>query len=351
MATWDDVYFRNNLQDDKGAYPVSGSSSCPDILPWGPEPLADPVTYLADRYGQTWNRALIPGIRNYIYLRAKNLKDASQNGHVNLYFSKASLLMYPSYWTDNVLANENGDQDIPFSNLPSNGIFVTQAPYIWTPDAIQNDHYCMVSRIVTPDHPNPLPTESSIKDVGGLANYIGNNPDVGWRNIALGDGSGIIEKVLAFSQGNMEDETYVQISVTNAPGGSEVAFSTAKSGPNPPLILKKTKVPENQPTFQAGVRSIVPANFNADIVYQYYSNGKPPTGDFKVELTYFTFTSPSTSHASVYDRSMDIRYLNLSPEDIDALRERFGSEVPRAFLLGRHTTVDSKIGSITNACC
>ncbi|KZL12947.1 hypothetical protein PsAD2_03774 [Pseudovibrio axinellae] len=351
MATWDDVYFRNSLDDDQGTYPVNGSSSCPDIIPWGPEPLANPGTYLSENYDQTWNRALTPGIRNYVYLRAKNLKNAAQSGHVNLYYSKASLLMYPSFWTENVLANESGDQDIKFTNLASDGIFVTEEPYIWTPDAIQNDHYCMVSRVVTPDNPNPLPTESSINDVGGLRNYVGQNPNVGWRNIALGDGAGIIEKVLNFSQGTTEDQTYVQISVTGAPGGSEVAFSTSKQGPNPPLVLQKTTVPDNQPNFQAGLQSLVPANFNADIVYQYYSNGKPPTGDFKLELTYFTFTTPSNSHQDVYNRSMDIRRLSLAGHEIDALRAWFGSDVPRAYVLGRHTTLDSKVGRVANACC
>ena len=349
MSTWDDVYFRNNLSDT-GTYPQTGSSSCPDILPWGPEPQDDPVTFFADNYGDSWNRSLTPGIRNYIYLRAKNLKNSSQNGHVNLYWSKASLLMYPSYWANNALLNENGDYDIPFSELPPNGIFVTENPYIWTPGDISGDHYCMVSRVVTPDHPNPLPSDSELKDVGSLANYVGNNPNVGWRNIALGDGSGIIENTLAFSQGSEEDQTYLQIEVKNAPGGSEVAFSTSKSGPNPPLVLQRTTVPDDQPIFQAGLSSLVPANFNADIVYQYYSNGKPPTGDFEVNLTYFTFSTMG-SKSAVYDKAMDIRHLPLSIQDIDNLRAYYGDEVPKAFLLGRHTTVDSGVGYVRNACC
>lgn len=349
MANWDDVYFRNYV-GDPGKYPQTGRSSCPDILPWGPEPQEDPVTFFTDHYSETWNRALTPGIRNYIYLRAKNLGAENQSGNVNLYWSKASLLLYPSYWTNNALNNESGESDIPFSGLTPNAIFVTREPYVWTPDAIQNDHYCMISRIVTPDHPNPLPKETDIDNVGGLANYVGNHPDIGWRNIALGDAAGVIEKSLAFSQGTTEDETYVQISVKNAPGGSEVAFSTSKTGPQPPLVLGKTKVPPNQPSFQAGVSSLIPANFNADITYQYYSNGKAPTGDFSVELTYFAFLAQDRVDQEVHERATDICYLPLQMHEIDRLRSTFGKDVPRAFLLGRHTTVDSKVGYVVNAC-
>ncbi len=348
MATWDDVYFRNNLSDP-GTYPQSGSSNCPDILPWGPEPQADPVNFFTNTYDQNFNRALTPNVRNYIYLRAKNIGSKSQSGHVNLYWSQASLLLYPSYWTKNSLHNESGNQDISFSGLAQNAIFVTEEPYIWTPSQISNDHYCMVSRVVTPDNPNPLPTESEISDVGGLANYVGQHPNVGWRNIALGDATGVIENTLAFSQGTQAGTTHIMISVQNAPGGSQVAFSTSKTGPEPPIVLSKTTVPEDNPNFQAGIYSEVPANFNAEIAYQYYSNGKPPTGDFSVKLTYFTFGTQDTFSSQVYEKSIDIRRLPLSFNDIDRMRVTYGNDIPVAFLLGQHTTVDSGVGFVANA--
>ena len=52
---------------------------------------------------------------SYIYLRASNLAGKDQKGRFYLYWAKASLLLYPNFWKDQVIKTQNGQDYYEFS--------------------------------------------------------------------------------------------------------------------------------------------------------------------------------------------------------------------------------------------
>jgi len=59
----------------------------------------------------TWTKDIgvntVANATNYIYVRGKNLKTDKQDGEIALYYTKASLIMYPSIWIHNQLKNSS----------------------------------------------------------------------------------------------------------------------------------------------------------------------------------------------------------------------------------------------------
>jgi hypothetical protein len=291
---WDDLHFRHYL-GDTGKYPTSGVlSGSPDIIPLGRVPVADPQ-YLIDggNWATDFGGATYASEPNYIYLRGQNLSAGAATGKLYLYYSPASLLLWPTDpldpskgWAKHPLKTDRGAQWIDVS-AGSSERFCTLEPFRWIPAPIHNDHYCMIARLVTERHPNEIPAVGTLTD---FAAYISQHPNMAWRNVVtINPSSAVTTRTVNYSQGSEGGVVYINLNCTYVPDGSAVSFSSGTPGPKPLIHKEKTTVrnevdDDGVPHFTVTVRTTIPANWTSDISYTWYSEGKTPLGGMEVEL-------------------------------------------------------------------
>ncbi|MFA8299540.1 MAG: hypothetical protein ACEPOV_05220 [Hyphomicrobiales bacterium] len=305
---WNGVYFRANLSD-QGNVPRSGSlCHCPDIIPYGIMPVDNPDEFfLVKNWDKDLGKDFIARMQNYIYLRVKNLNEKKTLvGELHLYWCKASLLMYPDIWKKNIIKLGNGTDHFKFKIKPGGKVVSydnKQGTFNWAPEMIQNDHYCLVGRIVTSDNPNPIPDVGTINNFG---KFIANNPGYGWHNVVVIDrGSPSYSISVNYNQGGVGGKMHVILTCTNVPLGAEVGFSCPTPGPNPLVNLKRSKV-NNPKTEVFGIVSDIPANWDGTITYHYWANGTNPPVGFNIELAVVYFVH---SDDDLYEHCIDAKYL------------------------------------------
>lgn len=281
---WEDLLVRSTTTDT-GQVPFQGAlSSSPDLIPAGISPV-DSSKFLNDMT-KDYGVDLVVGSNNYFYARGINTAAANKAGTFYLYYSGAGLLLYPSQWVPITL--EDGTSGAPVS-ANANGKFVTASGFLWpkVPPPINppSDHYCLIGRLDTQDHPNPMPTILQIQD---FASFVANNRGMSWRNLAMitDPNPPQLQYTIAYSQGTVAHEVYVTLTAQNVPNGCQIAFECGTAGPEPLLVLEQTTV--NNPSFVAGVYSQIPANFSSSITYQLWTNGKtlPPNASLTLNAIY-----------------------------------------------------------------
>lgn len=334
MSTYDDLFFRTIL-DDKGQLPrPSPAYTSPDIIPYGITPTPRPKEVFAENYANDVGQNLLENADNYIYLRVKNLAKEFRSGSVWLYALNANLNLYPDLWKKNAL--QTSDKNIDNNRLnvigaDPRGVAVTDNPFVWR--APTPDHYCLVSRIVTDEHPSEIPDVNHVDD---LTEFILDNPGFGWRNISIvsKDAPDKTVKGIHYVQGTAAATITFDILCTNVPEGASVEFSAGTPGPSPLIALKKTEVGSSLPdddenyNWHAGVDCFVPAGYETDIDYSYWSNGTKVSPDSRITIRAMNFVSEDHR---LYSRLFTPQQLNLSPAHCKAL----GSK--RGIVLGSHT--------------
>jgi hypothetical protein len=335
MAQYDDIYIRSNF-DDKGEIPTSGTlCHSPDIIPNGQKPLADPNTLISDEnWDKEMGKNLIANAHNYIYVRGMNLANKAENGDVYLYYSKASLLLYPSQWKNNQLKTDDGSGKCNVSAKAIGSRVVTDNPFTWEPEYITGDHYCMVARVSTKDNPNKIPDTGDIQD---FSKFICNNPGFGWRNVSVVNAdSPTFTQTIEYEQGTIKAPMKFCIECTNVPVGAEVAFSCATPGPQPVINLDKTTV-TNSESFIVGMSSNVPKNFKSNISYSYWSNGKKPLKGFKIRLYAIYLVATDNE---LYDFAMDHPTFSVALNSEDEFNRAIGPT--KAIIVGAHESVNAE---------
>jgi len=288
---YNDLYLRANL-GDTGTVPATGSlSTSPDIIPFGTAPAANPEKFFADNFNQDVGKELVARAPNYLYMRAKNLKNGAQTGKAHLYYSKAFLILYPHLWEKNALKTSSGESFVPLAASALGAIAVTKNPFTWAPEMIAGDHYCLIGRLETGDHPNPIPRTGSISD---WATYIANNRGMGWRNVTVVDaGSPSFSTPVDYEQGTETGEMFVAIKAKGVPAGAEVAFSCGTPGPDPLINMGRFRSPDGK-DFLVGVPTRIPQGFKSKITYSYWANGTTPKENWEVSVVVFYFAPPPT---------------------------------------------------------
>lgn len=291
MSTpYTDLMIRDYFGDN--GTPRSGTlSASPDIIPWGTEPLPDFQTYLTTQ--QAVNSDLgkdIVGYQdNYLFVRCLNLSSAAAAGKVYLYYSPSNLLMAPGLWSTNVLNTQNG-AGYGVVSIKNTGDFgVGDLPFVWVPSPPPNNtHYCMVARLVTDQHPNPIPT--NVATFNDFVSYIANNPGTAWRNVAFVGTAPDWSNVVPVTSLSADAQLYFQVQCTNVPIGSQVAFACPDPGTSPMINLQPTTISTN-PNFSAGMWATVPANWTGRITLNWFSKGKTSFGP-GASITLKCFYSP-----------------------------------------------------------
>ncbi|MCY1045305.1 hypothetical protein OV208_28575 [Corallococcus sp. bb12-1] len=332
-TTYDDLFFRTTTSD-AGEIPSPRNYESPDIIPYGISPQGDPKTLFTSNYGQDVGQNLVGNGPNYIYLRTKNLSSGPQQGVASLYYSKASLLLFPDQWQDNQILTSDNQPGSLLKADSAGDIAVTESPFFWEPNDISGDHYCLISRVVTDKHENPIPQVGTYSD---LTDFIIENPGFGWRNVSVVDSnSPNFNHTIQFPGKPDGGQFIFLLTCTNVPAGGSVAFSSGDAGPNPPIVVQPTVVPDTVPgpdgnrSWGTFVISNIPPNFETNITYSYWANGTKPLLGFKIQLSFQAYVAPGSKN---FSRMLAPHQLGAPPE----LAQKLSGQ--RGITLGSHTTI------------
>lgn len=289
---WDDLYLRHNFQDT-GSYPTAGTlSASPDIIPMGQSALSDPRDLIADEnWGRDYGSSTYASQANYIYLRGRNLGETETEGRLSLYYSPGSLLLWPTDpvdpnkgWARHPVSTSFGE-NFQVVRPKAGERFVTGEGFLWVPEPIYNDHYCLVGRVSTERNPNPIPEVGTLTD---FAKYISEHPDMAWRNVVtINPAHPATTTRVNYSQGSEGGEVILVLRCENAPNGSRVEFSCGTTGPDP--MIKMAGVVQNTdttagPRYNLTLYTTIPDNWTSDVAYTWFSEGKVPLPGMKISL-------------------------------------------------------------------
>ncbi|MDY7093685.1 MAG: hypothetical protein SX243_12005 [Acidobacteriota bacterium] len=289
MATpYDDLYVRSRV-GDPGTIPRStaGLSSSPDVIPYGLMPVDKPEEFFKANFDQSVGSNVFSNTANYLYVRGENLYDGARSGDVYLYYAESNLLLYPSVWRENLLYTSDQKDHISVSAAAKNDIWVTPEPFRWiAPPPPSGFHYCLIGRVVTEDHPNPIPNTG---DIQSFAGWIADNGGLGWRNVSLIDSKTTFTRPNEYSQGSTGDVMEINLIANNLPVGSEVWLTSGTRLPDGDFVsIPVTKI--TQPRQIIGTSAFIPAGWQTTFSYSYRSNDQPPPEgfDLSVRVNYAT---------------------------------------------------------------
>lgn len=262
MPTYNDIFVRDAL-DDTGNIPYSGRTAyfSPDIIPQQ-QTQQPALSWFTSTWTQDKGLNIITGINNYVYVRGKNLKTSATSGTVYLYCAPSSLLLNVAYWSNSPVST-GGGTSAPLVDINNNrqiaagAICVGNTPFLLNQTVPQGFHYCLITRVVTPDHINPIPT--SFANTNQFVNWVVDNPNVAWRNITVVPSTnGAIAQSQNYENLDAAAETYWFVAQGNGfPNQSLVVIESVTQGniftstgyfgppPGPQTVMTSQTVPAN----------------------------------------------------------------------------------------------------------
>lgn len=184
MSTWNGMLVRVNQSDD-GTEPRSVTSNSPDIECNGSGPMSqtelDKFVSTAGYAQQTANSVYL-NQPNYLYVRGKNISQASINGFFQLYWAPSSLILSPSLWSQNSLQS-SARKSIAFSATAGQIVGTTSDAFYWNPqNPPTGTHYCLMAQASSSSDPSVgIPTENWA-DGAAMADWFATNGNWGWKN-------------------------------------------------------------------------------------------------------------------------------------------------------------------------
>jgi hypothetical protein len=315
---YQDIFMRDFV-GDTGQIPSTMRDSVyqsPDIIPFGPSPDPNYATDFANNYNGPFNyyQNISSTAYNYIYVRGYNLFPGAQTGTINLYYARASMLLLPSQWINNIIPNTNGTTAANLSASATNQVVVGQGAFYWQPPGIvANDHYCLIAQVVTSQDPDTIP--ESLED---FATFVAYNPGIAWRNIALVSTSApnYSAFVLISNPDPQAEMMTLAVTCTNIPDGTSV--SIIGSEPTPSINYSATVGPQNQTGTNPKINQFgtlvagVPGNFQESIQLSATapSGSSFPVGS-TIEFQYYLNRSSQHTLARI---GVDPRRFQLDPE-------------------------------------
>lgn len=311
---WNDILLRDYI-NDKGEYPTSGTlSNSPDIIPSGILPIENPQKYfITDNWDNgSLSKGLVARMDNYIYMRASNLAGKKQTGKLYLYYSKASLLLFPSLWKDNIITTGDGKDYFEFE-VDKDGKLVSfdnkQGTFFWRPEEISGDHYCLVGRVETKEHPNEVPRAEDIED---FAYFISTHPGYAWHNVDVvsKDSPNYSSKPVSYNQGRKGGEVHFELICKNFPVNSQVMLTCTTPGTTPSINIEKHKI-VNTVKDVFGIVVTIPANWEGVLYYHYwFPEGIKPTGDPEIEISPILIVAKGHPRLSKFAKQITSQAIN-----------------------------------------
>jgi hypothetical protein len=294
-ATYDDLMIRDYFGDN-GSPRTGNLSGSPDIIPWGTDPIpADYQTFFTTtpQVNQDLGKDVVGFQANTLFVRTLNQATGAASGKVYLYYSPSNLLMAPGLWSQNVLNTVNGAGYGNVSATQTGQYSVGDSPFIWVPQPPPNNsHFCMVARLETAAHPNPIPTNVSTYDQ--FVSYIATTPGTAWRNVTFVGNVPDWSKTWPMTGLSASAMLYFQVQCVNVPIGSQISFASGDPGANPPINLQPTTISTN-PNFSAGIWTTIDANWSGNITVNWFSNGQGNWGPNASIILKSFYTPPGGS--------------------------------------------------------
>lgn len=286
MAQYDGILIRYNLQDTGSVPRTGGWTACPDLIPWGTEPVQKPTSFFKGNYDKNVGQALVAKAQNYIYVRGKNLTGSALTGTARVFFAPQSIFLYPSQWLQNTMKTTNGSETSDITDVAPNDIGVTIDPFTWIPSDI-NEHHCLITIVSTPDHPyeSQLPGDN-ITSLNELAAWIAKTGGTGWHNIQITTaGAPTFTNSTKYPGSSTAEQVMFTLTAENLKIGTEISFSCGTPLPDGTYInLPKTKVTK-ETQFQVSLTYDVPAGWESEMSYSYYENGLGKLPGFRVSMS------------------------------------------------------------------
>ncbi len=290
------ILLRDNFKDF-GQVPVAGTlTTSPDIIPYGKEVINNPEKELKEKWFADCGKDLLANVGNYIYMRAFNLNTIEEDVKFHLYYSPASLLMYPGKWKDNALKTSGGQAYAEAKGVNQGVIVVASDSFCWKPAIIKDDHYCLVGRVETASHPNPIPELEQIPD---FAKFISENPGFAWRNVS------VVSKdipdysiTLDYDQGKTTESMYFVITCLNCARGASVELTCGSTLPKPTINIPKRKIDSSD--FVIGVESKIPAEFTGKLIFNYWKEKAKAIEEWQIRISAFYLSEQNNTLHSCY---------------------------------------------------
>lgn len=291
-AVYNDLYIRDSFSD-KGAYPSSGDAyKSPDIIPF----LAESLTWT--KANSTYNGPDIGlpinnGGANNIYVRCYNLGVSAGTGTVALYYADASLFLRPSTWTQ--ISSAGKATQLPFaydggaSSIPPHAVGLSNPPFLLT-NLRPGPHYCLIAVAQTPTHPVVVP--QSFTSNAAFAQWVQNNPAVGWRNIAYAPNTAT-QAIGTYDFANINaDSAYFHFQVIGSGFQVGTPVRVQCTDQKCPIDQKLTlPAPDAKGNQITGFDTLVPANFDGDVQVTITSPSGPFPPSASLSVGYFQYPS------------------------------------------------------------
>ncbi len=167
---------RQSLNDD-GAHRRYDLYFSPDLIIH--DQVKDPLQFFTDNYGKDVNQPVeLSSQFNFLYVRAKNLKDGPNSGYLHVYQCGSSLFMKPSLWK-NYAVSTVGNQSYASFHAESQGQIVIADDVFQIKDN-RDGKFCLAAVMST--EPNPyIPDDFGTYDQ--YVNWVYTNSGVCFRNL------------------------------------------------------------------------------------------------------------------------------------------------------------------------
>lgn len=299
MPTYDDIFIRDNF-GDSGVVPSTGTPyQSPDVIPYQDGILSWGEVIGTYATGPDLGRPIVNQGRNNIFVRAKNLRlSGAATGSAFLYYSKASLLLLPTQWTQ--VTTGAGEPSVEFLSRSSSTqinpgeICLGREAFLLTKLPAAGDHYCLIAVASTPLHPWTVPPPFASN--AEFARWVQNTPGVGWRNISIVPNT-LVQIVSSYEFGSKSaNPAYYHFSVVS-PSGHNFPTNTAVSvqctDPGSPINWSGTlPAPDANGNQLTGFDSYMPGNFEATLTATLTSpNNQPFPPNARLRISYFQYPS------------------------------------------------------------
>jgi len=285
MKKYENILIRTSL-DDEGELPRTGTlSDSPDVIPHGTEKEPDPVSFFIDNYDENVNKELKAAEKNYIYIRGKSIVRGKHKADMYVYYALDTDLDTPAKWETNILKTTSGKSFSAVVVQSLGNIVVAPEAFEWiVPTPLNAQTYSLIGIVV---ESGTIP----VFDFTDFNQFVADNNNVGWTKVTIKTPIPPPEPVLRwktkfmYKQGDLEREMSFEVGCLNIPVGSYVSFEAEnKVGPNPLILLQKTKV--SDPKGKFGLDSVVPAGYESSITFSLYCD-KPPAASALTFKAYY----------------------------------------------------------------
>jgi hypothetical protein len=284
---------------------MAGISHSPDIIPNGLIPVNKPEEFFKANFDQDVGTNVFSNTANYLYVRGENLYDGPREGKAYLYYATSDLLLYPSVWRENILYTSDQKDHIAVSAAAKGDVWVTPEPFSWVAPAPPAYYgYCLIGRVVTEGHPNPIPNTG---DIQSFAGWIADNGGLGWRNVSIINTGTTFTRPSNYNQGNTGDVMEINLIANNLPLGSEVWLTSGTRLPDGDFVsIPVTEI--TQPRQIIGTSAFIPEGWQTVFSYSYKSKGHAPPEGFQLSVRVNYATTVGTE---LYAKAQTLEELGL----------------------------------------